>query len=308
MPASPLTAHSTVVLFRRGIGLRLFVAGLTTLSLALFALGAAGQSLSGDAQVQEWPLPEVPEPSGVAYHHVRKTLFVVGDEGHAAEVSLDGRVIAVRRIGGDLEGVVCDPVSGAVYVVREGADIVLEISPEGLRLAHEITVDRAYKSDKNFLRAGGDGIEGITLKPAVDGKSEPSVFAVNQYDPPLLLELAMPARSGPYRQTATIRNAWPIDSSPLSDVSWDPVAKAFLIVSALWRNVHVVTPAGEDLRAVRLPGFMQEGIARLPDGSFVITQDTGGLLRWRPPSDPFGRHEDRAGAGLTGAVSAKKHD
>jgi uncharacterized protein YjiK len=256
--------------------------------------------------VQEWAVPEIPEPSGVAYHALRKSLFVVGDEGHVAEVSLDGRVLNVRRVGGDLEGVVCDPTTGAVYVVREGVDVILEIKPDDLRLAHEITVDRAYKADKNFLRAGGDGIEGITLKPAADGKSEPTLFAVNQYDPPMLLELAMPPRSGPYRQKATIRNAWPIDSSPLSDVSWDPTANAFLIVSALWRNVHIITAAGEELRAVRVPGFMQEGLARLPDGSFVITQDTGGLLKWRPPSDPFGSSQDRAGAGLPGAVSAQK--
>ena len=79
-------------------------------------------------------------------------------------------------------------------------------------------------------------------------------------------------------------------------------------LEALWRTVHVVTSAGEEVRSVRLPGFMQEGIARLPDGSFVITQDTGGLIKWRPPSDPFGRNEDRAGAGSTRADSAQKRD
>jgi hypothetical protein len=49
----------------------------------------------------------------------------------------------------------------------------------------------------------------------------------------------------------------------------------------------VVSPRGEVLRTVALPGIMQEGLARLPGGVFLITQDTGGLIRWRPPSDPF---------------------
>jgi hypothetical protein len=272
------------------------------------ALGAPQQAACGDATVEEWALSEVPEPSGVAYHPIRKTLFVVGDEGHAAEVSLEGRLIRVKRLGGDLEGVVCDPTTGSLYVVREGADVILELDPAELKIKREITVSRAYKDDEDFIRKGGDGIEGITLRPAPDGKSEPTLFAVNQYDPPVLLELAMPRPGGPYRATATIRNAWPIASPPLSDVSWDPVADAFLIVSALWRNAHVVASDGNDLRSVRLPGFMQEALARLPDGSFVITQDTGGLLKWKPPSDPFERHEDRAGAGSPRALSAKNLD
>ena len=277
-----------------------------TLLTFVLALGAPQQAACADATVEEWALDEVPEPSGVAYHAIRKTLFVVGDEGHAAEVSLDGRLIRVKRVGGDLEGVVCDPSTGAVYVVREGADVILELDPADLKIKHEITISRAYKDDKDFIHKGGDGIEGVALRPAADGKSEPTLFAVNQYDPPVLLELAMPRRDGPYRGTATIRNAWPIDYPPLSDVCWDPVADAFLVVSALWRNAHVVARDGNDLRTVQIPGFMQEAIARLPDGSFVITQDTGGLLKWKPPSDPFERHEDRAGAGPSRALSAKK--
>jgi hypothetical protein len=52
---------------------------------------------------------------------------------------------------------------------------------------------------------------------------------------------------------------------------------------------------------------MQEGIARLPDGSFVIVQDTGGLLKWKPPSDPF-QARDHAGVDSSSANPAKTTD
>jgi hypothetical protein len=42
---------------------------------------------------------------------------------------------------------------------------------------------------------------------------------------------------------------------------------------------------------------MQEGLALLPDGSFVIAQDTGGLVRWKPTADPFALAENRTNAG-----------
>jgi len=85
-----------------------------------------------------------------------------------------------------------------------------------------------------------------------------------------------------------------LDFPPLSDIVWDPPTGAFLIVSALWRKIYVVSPEGALLRSVAIPGIMQEGFARLPDGSFVIAQDTGGLLRWTPSSDPFAMGADRS--------------
>jgi hypothetical protein len=85
------------------------------------------------------------------------------------------------------------------------------------------------------------------------------------------------------------------------------VANAFVVVSALWRNAYVVSADGAELRSVRLPGIMQEGIARLPDGSFIIVQDTGGLLRWKPPSDPFRAQQDHAGTSRAKDTQDQSH-
>jgi len=286
-----------------------FVSPLSVVSLAIVALtlGTARESASADANVEEWPLPDLPEPSGIAYHPLRKSLFVVGDEGDIAEVSTEGKLLRVRHIGGDLEGVTSNPADGKVYVVREGVDVILEIDVDDLKIAREIPVSRTYDGDTNYIHAGGDGIEGITFRPTPSPGSAPDVFAVNQYDPPVLLELALPAAGAAPGTAATIRNAWPLKSPPISDVSWDATVDGFVVVSALWRNASVVSPAGAELRSIRIPGIMQEGIARLPDGTFVIVQDTGGLLKWKPPSDPFVA-QDQAGVDASRGNPVKSSD
>jgi len=246
--------------------------------------------------VTEWPLPQIPEPSGIAYHSGRKTLFVVGDQGDLGEVALDGRLLASRHIGGDLEGITVDPGRDVLYVAREGADVILLVRASDLRVTAEVPIDRSFGGDSNFLRAGGDGIEGIAFVPGPSGSGPGTLFVVNQFDPPVLVELEMGLR-------ATIRHAWKLSSAPLSDLVWDEKIGAFLVVSAIWRKAALVSMAGEEWGSTPIPGFLQEGIARLPDGSFVIAQDSGGLLRWNPSTDPFAVAAGRRGHGTNGAVS-----
>ena len=238
--------------------------------------------------VEEWPVEAIDEPSGVVYHPGRKTLFVVGDEGQVAEVSLEGKVLASRVLGGDLEGVTCDPATGLVYVVREGSETIFEIDPATLKPKRRFLIDRTFEGNANYLRRGGDGIEGLTFVPSADDPEGGRFYAVNQYDPPVLVELEVPLRSSKERITsAEIRAVWPLGPPPLSDLSWDAPSRSFLVPSALWHSALVVTPEGTKKGSVRLPGFMQEGITRLPDGSFVIAQDSGGLIKWKPEGDPF---------------------
>jgi uncharacterized protein YjiK len=293
LPATALTADRVVLVSPSTVpALRPSLALAPTLLLALSLLAAAAAVHAAEPDVEEWPLRELPEPSGVAYDAARKTLFVAGDEGDLAEVSTDGRLLRLRHLGGDLEGITYDPDNGLLYLVREGKDVVLEVRPSDLTVVREIAIDRAFAGDPNFVRSGGDGIEGITYKPGARGGAAGTFYAVNQFDPPVLLELGASLASSK-ATVVSIDKAWSMENAPLSDVAWDPVADAFVIVSALWRAAYVVSAQGKRLATVHLPGIMQEGLARLPDGSFVIVQDTGGLLRWRPASEPF-RPSDRA--------------
>ena len=239
-------------------------------------------------KILEWSLPGLPEPSGVVYHAKRGSLFVVSDDGTIGEVSLDGKVRATRALGGDLEGITYDPATGSLYVVREGHEIIFEVDPNGFVIRRRFTIDRSFEGDPDFLERGGDGIEGLTFVPDPSHREGGRFFAVNQFDPPALVELAVPLRSSRERfEKARIVAAHRIASPPLSDVLWSPDLRAFLIPSALWRSVYVVDWAGNRQRSVRIPGIMQEGIALLPDGAIVIAQDTGGLIKWYPATAPF---------------------
>jgi hypothetical protein len=260
--------------------------------LFLFAAMVLAGGLNGSPAhaetLVEWPLETFEEPSAVVYHPPRKTLFVVGDQGDIAEIDLAGNILKVRAIGGDLEGIACDPATGNLYVVREGHEILLEVDPDSLKVSRRFMIDRTFEGNANFLERGSDGIEGVTFRPDSTHPEGGRFFAVNQFDPPVLVELAVPLKtSGEQFETATILSAQRVKSAPLSDVLWYPPVDGFLITSALWRSVYVTDSLGIRRRSVKMPGFVQEGIAVLPDGAIVIVQDTGGLLKWTPDGDPF---------------------
>ena len=255
----------------------------------MMLLGATpGRIDASPPDYEEWPVASFPEPSGVVYHPIRKTLFLAGDEGDLGELSLTGELLNMENVGGDLEGITCDPSTGLLYVVREGHEVIFEVRPEDLKIVRRFTVDRTFEGNPNFLQRGGDGIEGLTFRPDPTNAEGGRFYAVNQFDPPVLVELEMPIKSSQERfGQAKIVSARRIGSPPLSDVLWLPNIDGFLVTSALWRSVYVTDAAGVRTQTVRIPGLMQEGIAALPDGSFVIVQDTGGLIKWSPAENPF---------------------
>jgi len=71
---------------------------------------------------------EFPEPSGICFHSLRKTLFVVSDEGELTKIETDGTPVFRVKIPGDLEGVTVNPETGLLYLVKEG-------------VAHEVVVN-----------------------------------------------------------------------------------------------------------------------------------------------------------------------
>jgi hypothetical protein len=265
-----------------------------TLSSVAIALCSSAVVIGSEAaEVREWPLAGFKEPSGIVYHPGRNTLFVCGDEGDVAEVSLTGALLRSSHVGGDLESITVAPNTGYLYVVREGHEIMLELDPGSFALRRRFNIQRDFGGDAEFLRRGGNWIEGLTFVPDREHPEGGTFFAVNQDDPPVLVELAVPLRTlvGKFGE-AKVTRSFPMSIRPLSGLLWLPEQRLFLIPSALWRAVYVVNEHGKRVASVPIPGLMQEGIAKLPDGSFVIVQDVGGLIRWKPESDPFYASED----------------
>lgn len=236
----------------------------------------------------EWPLADFPEPSGIVWHPSRRSLFLVGDEGDIGELSLDGRLLRKQHVGGDLEGITVDPSSGLLYVVREEHEVILELDPDDFSVLRRFTIDRTWKNDPDYLKRGGDGVEGLTFVPDTAAPEGGRFWVVNQYDPPVLVELDIPLHSSRAKyETARIRRAIPVDSAPLSEVTWDAGARRFLVLSALWKRVSILDPDGNQERSVHIPGFLTEGLALMPDGRFAIAQDSGGVVIWKPDGNPF---------------------
>jgi len=258
---------------------------LLVVAPALLAL-RSGESAGGGTV--EWPLPDFPEPSGIVWHPSRGSLFLVGDEGDIGELSIDGRLLRKFHIGGDFEAITVDPATGLLYVMREGHEVILEISPDDFRSLRRFTIDRTWKNDPNYLKRGGDGMEGLTFVPDAASPEGGRFWAVNQYDPAVLVELDVPLRSSTAQfGVARIRRAVPVDSAPLSEVTWDAAGRRFLVLSALWKRVSVLDADGNYERSVHIPGFMTEGLALLPDGRYAIAQDSGGVVLWTTDANPF---------------------
>src|SRR3954453_14046643 len=84
-----------------------------------------------------------PEPSGIAYHPQRGTLFVAGDRGHIAEMTRDGAMLHDRRLGQglDLEGITVGP-GGRLYLCAEKQPpTIMAVDPDTLQTLRRWQVD-----------------------------------------------------------------------------------------------------------------------------------------------------------------------
>jgi hypothetical protein len=285
----------------RGLSSRFVVVALVVAAAPLLIALRFGDQ---NGNTVDWPISEFPEPSGIVYHPQRNSLFIVGDEGDIGEVSTEGKLLRQFHFGGDLEAVTADPTTGLLYVVRESHEVIFEVRPDDFKLLRRFTIDRSFGGDPNFLRRGGDGIEGLTFVPDEKNPEGGRLWAVNQWDPAVLIELDITLKTSKDKhQTARIVRAFPVDVAPLSEVTWDAGRREFLVASALWKRVAVLDAEGKQERSVRIPAFMPEGMASLPGGAIVIAQDSGGVVLWNPAGDPFGA--ESSGSAVRGGEDAK---
>ena len=86
------------------------------------------------------------EPSGIVYHPVRKTLFVVCDDGNLAEITDTGSLVnywSSRYL--DREAVTYCPVNGATYLWNNSTKKIEEVD---LTAADTVTIIRSYDLSK----------------------------------------------------------------------------------------------------------------------------------------------------------------
>jgi hypothetical protein len=267
----------------------------TLLALALSPAGSPRATESAAAPVvppsvnytpwryqADYPLPEVPEPSGLCFVPARGTLFVVDDGAPdrpcgVYELTLEAKVLQRREVGRDLEGICYCPVDGLLYLSDEAGDKVWIVEPEGLQVRGSCTI-ALEQHGQQLLRPGGNSFEGIEYIPSSQGTPRDYFLLLNQDDPSALVRVEradlVPNRADPVPLTSFHR----LPDLNCGELYYDQAAQQLWVVHS-WLNLYEVLDI--DTLAVRdwqvCPGVAQEGLCFDGQGRLWIGSDSGGI-------------------------------
>jgi uncharacterized protein YjiK len=242
--------------------------------------------LSGWVFETAFPVPEIPEPSGLCFHPMRNTIFVVDDGGAGREpglyeIDLEANLLDKAQFGRDLEGVCYCPRDGLLYVSDEADESVYVFDPEIKKIYGQVSISRSFDGAE-YLKAGGNGFEGIEFIPDIAGGKGRFVL-LNQDDPHALVFVSYSEMSAALDES---RAAQPDECFALPEVNAGELhyngGNGELWVINSWMNVMQVYRA-ETMELQRwevVPGAAQEGITLDAEGRLWIGQDLGGMARY----------------------------
>lgn len=223
----------------------------------------------------------VKEPSGIAFHPGRGTLFVVGDRGDVAELSRQGKVLRQTNLAGlGFEGVAVGP-DGRLFVLEEAKKPrIYELDPDTLQVKAEYEVDTKLQGQRVLGNEGNKSAEGLCYVP-----EQKAFYCVNQ-DPPRLVRLEVPLD----RTDGKAKAVGVMDLSSImkqaSDVTYDSTSGHFLVTESSGGqgagSVYELTREGQRVGRADLPGRRAEGLALDGFGHAFIADDAGGVLRVEP--------------------------
>ncbi len=237
-----------------------------------------------------------PEPSGLVFHPIRKTLFLVSDVGEICEMNTDGKILKRKKFPSnrrlDCEGVTVNPADGLLYVAVEGDEAVLEVDPETLDAKRRFQIERTFQG-KVVMAPGGNGIEAIAFLPDPNHPHGGTFLVANQSfsltdpkDLSAVFEVEVPLKSAEVPPLAAkILRSFSLGVTDLSAMHYDAARKRLFVVSDANNLLFETTLAGQVVvRYLNFPGVDQEGLALDQAGHIYIAQDSGGVLKikWAP--------------------------
>lgn len=234
-----------------------------------------------------FPLPGVPEPSGVDWDSARGRLWVVDDGGVLARVRpSDGTVEVTVDIGGDLEAVRWIPGADLLIAVREEDATLVLVHASSMEIAAIASIEvPAGISPAPGPR--GNGFEGLAV---LDTGSTLRLLLGNQDDPHALYEATLPLPSplpsggAPASLQATVTRAESLAPINLSEVALDAGGRVWVLYGySLSPRLVALDGDWEETRtSIPLQELGAEGAVFAPDGTLWIADDTGGLVRYVP--------------------------
>ncbi|MBM3311358.1 MAG: hypothetical protein FJY80_07605 [Candidatus Aminicenantes bacterium] len=242
-------------------------------------------SSPGFAPMADIDQKKIVEPSGVCYHPLRGTIFVVGDQGEVDELRTDGTPVSAVPVSGDLEEITVDPSTGLLYILVEAADIILEFDPVQGEVRRRFPVERSFGGDPSFLRVTqpfDNGLESMAFIPSATHPEGGTFIVGNQEDPPCLVEVEVPLRSsGPAGGPAKIIRVLTTEIQDPAAMYFDAQTGLLNVVCDAPNVLLEMTLQGKVVKSYAFPGNDQEGVCRDPDGYIYIAQDSGGILKLR---------------------------
>jgi len=227
------------------------------------------------------------EPSGICWHGQRQTLFVVGDEGHIAEIRPDGQLVKQKliRAEADFEGVTHDPSTGLLYLAEEEVESILELHPETFAVLRTFSLPRSFKG-KTLMKAGAEGIEGITFVPDPKHVQGGLFYVANQaftlsdeQDVSAVFQVELPLRS--QEGDAQILGYFCPGIIDLAGLFYDVKTKHLLIISDATNTVLTYSLEHELISTHAFPADFQEGVTVDPNGFLYVAQDSGGIIKFK---------------------------
>lgn len=226
------------------------------------------------------------EPSGLVYHPQRATIFAVGDNGDLCEIRSDGTLIKqLHHSDADYEGITCDPATGLLYVAVEGEEKIIELDPEDFATRREFFIERTF-AGKAVLKAGEQGIEGITFVPDSEHPEGGVFYVVNQginlaaaEDLSAVCEVILPLKSSSKGATVSIQRYFEPGFIDVSGLHYDAEADLLVLIGDAVNGIFYARRTGELVGGYALPGDNQEGITIDADGNVYIAQDSGGIIK-----------------------------
>ena len=249
---------------------------LLTIRFPVDWLGIPGYGINIDQQ-------RFVEPSGICFHALRKTLFIVSDEGEITEIKTDGIPVFNLKIPGDLEGITVNPQSGLLYIVKEGDDVILEFDPDKREVRRIFPINREFQGNPNFLQKqkGYDqGIESIAFVSDKDHPEGGTFYMSNQWDPPCIMEILVPLRTS-QAETAKARivRVLPFKMYDAGGMYYDSKTGHLNVVSDAYNILVEITLEGKLVKEYAFLGDNQEGLARDDEGYLYIAQGLGGIIK-----------------------------
>ncbi len=229
----------------------------------------------------------IAESSGVTYHPMRKTLFVVNDEGYIHEIRPTGTVVRTKALQErDLEGITVNPETGWLYAAVEDEEVILEINPQTLTIRRDFKINRVFEG-KSILKKGGTGIEAIAFVPDASHPEGGTFWIGNQSfsrkpngEPSVVCEVIVPLRTSTAQTAeATIIRCFEMNFMDISGLTYDSQADCLVVISDTTNLLVELKRDGTLLGQYLLLGDDQEGVVLDGLGYMYIAQENGQIIK-----------------------------